>query len=62
MALAQMREIAAHMPENYAIDRVAMVHRLGRLEFGDTTVFIVVSSPLRAAACDPCRFALGTFK
>src|SRR6266481_3127034 len=45
MALAKMREIGVQLHEKYSIHRVAMVHRLGRLEIGETTVFITVSVP-----------------
>src|SRR5258708_351557 len=48
MALAKMREIGAQLHEKYRIHRVAMVHRLGRLEIGETSVFIAVSAPHRA--------------
>jgi MoaE-MoaD fusion protein len=62
MALLQMREIAAQLHERFLIHRVAIVHRLGRLEIGDTSVFIAVSAPHRAAAFDACRFAIDTLK
>jgi len=62
MALAKMREIGADMREKYRIHRVAMVHRLGRLEIGETSVFIAVSAAHRAAAFDACRFAIDTLK
>jgi molybdopterin synthase catalytic subunit len=62
MALAKMREIAEHLHGHYAIDRVAMVHRLGRLEIGETSIFIAVSSAHRAAAFDACRYAIDTLK
>jgi len=62
MALVKMREIAAHIHDHYAIDRVAMVHRLGRLEIGETSVLIAVSAPHRAAAFDACRYAIDTLK
>jgi len=62
MALAKMREIGARIREKFAIHRVAMVHRLGRLEIGETSVFIAVSAPHRAAAFDACRFAIDTLK
>jgi len=62
MALAKMREIAAQLHEKYKIHRVAIVHRLGRLEMGETSVFIAVSAPHRAAAFDACRFAIDTLK
>ena len=62
MALGKMREIAAQLHENYPIHRIAMVHRLGRLEIGETSVFIAVSAPHRAAAFEACRFAIDTLK
>lgn len=62
MALAKMNEIAAEVLERYAIDRVAIVHRLGRLEIGETSVFIAVSAAHRGAAFDACRYAIDTLK
>src|ERR1700752_4934009 len=62
MALAKMQEIAAHLHSTYAINRVAMVHRLGRLEIGETSVFIAVSAPHRPAAFEACRYAIDTLK
>jgi MoaE-MoaD fusion protein len=62
MALAKIQEIAAHLHERFPIHRVAMVHRLGRLEIGETSVYIAVSAPHRAAAFDACRYAIDTLK
>ena len=62
MALSKMKEIAAEAHARFAIDRVAMAHRLGRLEIGETSVFIAVSAPHRAAAFDACRYAIDTLK
>jgi MoaE-MoaD fusion protein len=62
MAMAKMREIGAQLHEKYRIHRVAMVHRLGRLQVGETSVCIAVSAPHRAAAFDACRFAIDTLK
>ena len=62
MAIAKMREIGAEMREKFAIRRFAMVHRLGRLEIGETSVLIAVSSAHRAAAFDACRFGIDTLK
>ncbi|OLC94644.1 MAG: molybdenum cofactor biosynthesis protein MoaE [Acidobacteria bacterium 13_1_40CM_4_58_4] len=62
MALAKMREIGAQLHEKFAIHCVAIVHRLGRLEIGETSVLIAVSAPHRAAAFDACRFAIDTLK
>ena len=62
MALNKMREIAAELHAKFAVDRVAIAHRLGRLEIGETSVFIAVSAPHRPAAFDACRFAIDTLK
>jgi MoaE-MoaD fusion protein len=62
MALSKMREIGHAIREKFAIDRLAIVHRLGRLEIGETSVFIAVSAAHRAAAFDACRFAIDTLK
>jgi len=62
MALTKMREIAAQIRAKFPIHRVAMAHRLGRLQIGETSVFIAVSSPHRPAAFDACRFAIDTLK
>lgn len=62
MALAKMEEIGAEIRKRFAIDRLAMVHRLGRLEIGETSVLIAVSSAHRAAAFDACRYGIDTLK
>ena len=62
MALSKMREIALDLHDKHRIHRVAIVHRLGRLEIGETSVFIAVSAPHRAAAFEACRFAIDTLK
>jgi MoaE-MoaD fusion protein len=62
MAIAKMREIGAEMREKFPIRRFAMVHRLGRLEIGETSVLIVVCSAHRAAAFDACRYGIDTLK
>jgi molybdopterin converting factor subunit 1 len=62
MAYAKMREIGAHIREKFPIHRLAIVHRLGRLEIGETSVLIAVSSHHRAAAFDACRFGIDTLK
>src|SRR5712692_3086186 len=45
MALAKIRDIAAEMHAKFPIHRVAIVHRLGRLQIGETSIFIAVSAP-----------------
>jgi molybdopterin converting factor subunit 1 len=62
MALAKLREIAAEMHARFPIDHVALIHRLGRLEIGETSVLVGVASAHRAAAFDACRFGIDTLK
>ncbi|MFY9582977.1 MAG: molybdenum cofactor biosynthesis protein MoaE [Candidatus Acidiferrales bacterium] len=62
MALGKMREIGAEIRRKFPIHRIALVHRLGRLEIGETSVFIAISSPHRRAAFDACRLAIDTLK
>jgi molybdopterin synthase catalytic subunit len=63
MALAKMREIGAAIRSRWPmIARIALVHRIGRLEIGESSVMIAVSSPHRAQAFEACRFAIDTLK
>jgi molybdopterin synthase catalytic subunit/molybdopterin converting factor small subunit len=62
MALKQMEELAARALAEFKIRDVAIVHRLGRLEIGETSVLIVVASAHRAAAFDACRWLIDTLK
>lgn len=62
MAYAKMREIGAEIRAKFPVHRLAIVHRLGRLEIGETSVWIAVSSPHRGAAFDACRYAIDTLK
>jgi molybdopterin synthase catalytic subunit len=62
MALAKIHEIGAQIHEKFSVDRVAIAHRLGRMEIGETSVFIAISSPHRPAAFDACRYAIDTLK
>jgi molybdopterin synthase catalytic subunit len=62
MALEKLRGIAAQVHARFAIHRVAIAHRLGRLEIGDTSVFIAVSAAHRAPALEACRWAIDTLK
>lgn len=62
MALAQMNALAEKVLANYEVREIVIVHRLGRLEVGETSVLIVVASAHRAAAFEACRFAIDTLK
>jgi molybdopterin synthase catalytic subunit len=62
MALAQMQRLGAEAVERFGVRDVALVHRLGRLLVGETSVLIVVSSAHRAGAFDACRWLIDTLK
>jgi len=62
MALEQMRALAVEATEKFAIRDVVLVHRLGKLEIGETSVLIAVASAHRGAAFDACRWLIDTLK
>ncbi len=62
MALAEMHKLAAEARAKFSIRSVTLVHRLGRLEIGETSVLILVASAHRGAAFDACRWLIDTLK
>jgi molybdopterin synthase catalytic subunit len=62
MARQQMEELAEQALKQFQIRDVVLVHRLGRLEIGETSVLIIVGSAHRAAAFDACRWLIDTLK
>ena len=62
VALKQMGVIASAMRDQLGADSVALVHRLGRLEIGETSVLIAVTSAHRRAAFEACRYGIDTLK
>jgi len=62
MAVRQMRDLCRQARSKFAIRQVTMMHRLGRLEIGETSVLIVVASAHRSAAFEACRWLIDTLK
>lgn len=62
MALKKMEEIGTFVRQAWDIGSIAVVHRLGRLEIGETSVAVVVASPHRRAAFDACHYAIDKLK
>ncbi len=62
MALRMMHTIAQQAIAEHAIRQVALVHRIGRLEVGETSILIAVSSAHRAQAFEACRWLIDTLK
>ena len=62
MAETVMAEIAAELEARHELCAVAIAHRDGRVEIGETSVVIAVSAPHRAAALAACAEAIDTLK
>jgi len=62
MAVRKLEEIGREVKEKFAIHHLAIVHRIGRLEIGDTSVAIVVSAAHRSPAFAACHYALDRLK
>jgi molybdopterin synthase catalytic subunit len=62
MAERELERIEEAARGRFAVSRVAVVHRIGRLEVGEASVAVVVAAPHRAAAMDACRFVIDTLK
>jgi molybdopterin synthase catalytic subunit len=62
MALRLMQDLAKQAMDAHGVREVAIVHRLGRLHVGETSVLIVVASPHRAQAFEACRWLIDTLK
>ncbi len=62
MAIRTMHELGCEIARAHAVSRIAIAHRLGRLEIGETSVAIVVAAPHREAAFDACREAIDRLK
>jgi molybdopterin synthase catalytic subunit len=62
MAALQMDELAAQARTRFGVRHVTIVHRLGRLEIGESSVLIVVASAHRGQAFDACRWIIDTLK
>ena len=62
MAEAEMERIAGSLRERHEILDVAIHHRVGPVEIGETSVVIAVSARHRAAALEACREAIDTLK
>jgi MoaE-MoaD fusion protein len=62
MAVKVMAGIGCEVARTYSIGRIAMVHRLGRLEVGETSVAIAVSAPHRKAAFDAALEGINRLK
>jgi molybdopterin synthase catalytic subunit len=62
MAIRKMEELGREAKEKFAIHGLGMIHRLGRLEIGETSVAIIVTAEHRRAALEACQYAIDRLK
>jgi MoaE-MoaD fusion protein len=62
MAIRKMAEIGREIAGQYAISRIAMLHRLGTLEIGEASVIVVVVAPHRKPAFDAALEGINRLK
>ena len=62
MADEQLRRVADEMRDRWDLTGVAIRHRLGRLEIGEASLVVAVSSAHRQAAFEACHFSIDRIK
>ena len=62
MAVKQMIELAGDAVIKFGVRHVSIIHRLGRLQVGETSVLIIVASAHRAQAYEASRWLIDTLK
>lgn len=62
MALKEMAKLASQAKAEFEVSAIGIVHRLGRLEIGETSVVISVAAPHRCAAFAACEWLIKELK
>ena len=62
MAVSEMQRLGREAHKRFEIAHVGIVHRIGRLEIGETSVVIAVSAPHRHAAFEACEWIIKELK
>lgn len=62
MALKEMQKLIERAKQEFEISNVCIVHRLGKLEIGETSVVISVAAPHRKAAFAACEWLIRELK
>jgi MoaE-MoaD fusion protein len=62
MAVEVMARIGREAAAAHEISRIGIIHRVGRLEIGETSIVVVVTSPHRKAAFEACADAMDRVK
>lgn len=62
MSLRTMEQIGREIRERWPINRIGIIHRLGRIETTESSVVIVITSPHRKIAFEACHYAIDRLK
>ena len=62
MAIKKMREVADEVRAKFPVAEVGVLHRIGRLEIGETSLLVAVSSGHRKEAFEACHYAVDRIK
>jgi MoaE-MoaD fusion protein len=62
MALTKLKEVGCEASSKFKIDRIGIIHRLGRIKIGETSVAIVVTAEHRRPAFEACHYAIDRLK
>jgi molybdopterin synthase catalytic subunit len=62
MAETKLDELETEACRRWPLERIAIVHRVGRLELGEVSVAVAVSAPHRAEAFEAARYLIDTLK
>ena len=63
MAMVVFKNIANEIRQKWSdVNRVAIHHRVGKLQIGEISVLVAVGCPHRAEAFEACRYGIDTLK
>src|ERR1035437_1090796 len=62
MALKEMQKLIGFAKQQFEISNVGIVHRLGRLEIGESSVVIAIAAPHRRPAFEACEWMIHELK
>jgi len=62
MAVKKMRQVAEEIRSRWSVTDMAISHRIGRLEIGETSLLVAVSAPHRRPAFEACHHAVDRIK
>jgi molybdopterin synthase catalytic subunit len=62
MAVKKMGAVGQEVKEKWDIDKMAITHRIGKLDIGEMSVVIAISSPHRKDALEACQYTIDRIK